>query len=193
MLPVITTEQWRELEAARETDRVNKEIMQEEKKRQREEKKRQKEETKGKKRARRQLEELDSNDPDDPLPLNEEVESIPKRRPKKKAIQPPVDSPTDSVEKYAVNSYVIVQYNSDYFPGKILQRDDVDEEYEVKTMSSTNYGGKKVWKWPEKTDVLYYTKDRIIKSISNPKPFSTSKTAGKRAGGLFVIDELLLN
>jgi len=201
MLPVITGHKWRELKAAKEEQKIAEEDAKAEKKRLREEKKRLKElnnvvqkQKPSKKRKCLQPKEKNSSDShdDEPLPLDE-PKNQENQPPKNKRGRPKKGKSETAlvVEKYAKNSYVVVQYNSTYFPGEILTYDSEDDEYEIKTMCSTHYAGQQVWKWPVKDDVLYYKRHQILKSIENPKPL-TSNSRSNRAEGLFAVQDEML-
>lgn len=68
------------------------------------------------------------------------------------------------------NSYVIVQYENSFYPGKISKING--NEYTVTSMTKAlNH-----WKWPEKKDELVYEKDDVMQVISTPKKVTSRGT-----------------
>jgi hypothetical protein len=65
------------------------------------------------------------------------------------------------------NTYVIVAYDNDYYPGIIInicQEDTV--RFQVKVMEKSRLFG---CKWPKKDDISWYQFDDINKIISKPE------------------------
>ena len=52
---------------------------------------------------------------------------------------------------YKIDEFVIVKYDSLYFPGIIVSLNEGGAEVEVMTPSGPTY-----WKWPEKDDIITY-------------------------------------
>jgi hypothetical protein len=75
-----------------------------------------------------------------------------------------------------VGQYVVFTYENELFPGKIISYDD--QGATVSSMKRTL----KSWKWPEKEDILTYSWEDILGSISPPKQISSR--------GLFDVPEL---
>lgn len=67
-----------------------------------------------------------------------------------------------------VNEYVIFLYEGKYFPGKILRASKTKA-----TISSMEMFGR-LWKWPEKPDVLNYEWKAVLCHIN--EPMKSSKT-----------------
>lgn len=59
-----------------------------------------------------------------------------------------------------LNSYVIVTYEEEFFPGVVLEKVKNGAKVKVMTMA-----GIETWKWPEKDDILYYLDEDIIEVI----------------------------
>ncbi|KAK3933121.1 Jerky protein homolog-like [Frankliniella fusca] len=124
---------------------------------------------------------------------SEDKENVtPKQKPKKRRVKDCSDSEPDDPEvinddeissdsedefennlEYEIGSYVIVEYEEEYFPGQVVNA-DVDGSAEVKVMVMR---GLNDWGWPEKVDQVWYDKDKIIEKINEPalKPSMSSK------------------
>lgn len=61
------------------------------------------------------------------------------------------------------NSYVIVIYEEEFFPGIILEKSKNGAKVKVMTMAGTD-----TWKWPEKDDILFYPNEDIVQIIDHP-------------------------
>lgn len=68
---------------------------------------------------------------------------------------------------YRVGEFVIVRYESQFFPGVVTCSNEENDAYEVKAMVRS---GPKGWKWPEKDDKLWYSSADIIQRIKPPSP-----------------------
>lgn len=85
------------------------------------------------------------------------------------------------VDKFNVNDFVIVNYNEQLFPGKIIgsrYNDDEELEFEVSHMDKKGLN----WVWPDKIDILWYTENEIVKKINEPEL--------KNKRGLYVVQEI---
>lgn len=78
--------------------------------------------------------------------------------------------------KITIGAYVVVCYDSVYYPGKVLT---IDKDVKVKTMEKSGPAG---WKWPVQEDVIWYSLGNIIEIIKEPV------TKNKR--GVFVVPEM---
>ncbi|KAJ8943920.1 hypothetical protein NQ314_009584 [Rhamnusium bicolor] len=72
-------------------------------------------------------------------------------------------------------TYVIVKYENQYYPGQILKKNGGAE---IKSMAPAGLD----WKWPLKNDVLFYFNEDIICTIQEPKQ--------KNNRGLFSVPEM---
>ncbi|KAJ3646048.1 hypothetical protein Zmor_023659 [Zophobas morio] len=88
-------------------------------------------------------------------------------------------SNTERNDQIAIGDYVLFKYLKHTYPGVIKAHDKYDQ-YEISAMEQRP---ENQWKWPSRTDVLWYKKSSIIKKISQPLPSNKSKT-------LFLIPEL---
>lgn len=64
----------------------------------------------------------------------------------------------------SVNSYVIVQYEGEYFPGIVLEK-----KKDGATVKVMGMAGVDTWKWPDKDDVLFYEYNDIKTVIDFPQ------------------------
>lgn len=64
----------------------------------------------------------------------------------------------------SVNSYVIIVYEEEYFPGVVLEKKDNGANVKVMAMA-----GPDTWKWPEKDDILFYVNEDILAVIDPPE------------------------
>ncbi len=76
-------------------------------------------------------------------------------------------------------SWVLVSYNYDEYPGLVTNHDDSDDDFEVKTLRKIQYRRETFWKWPEKEDKIYYTRENIVECLPNPQ---VSSGTGRGAG-----------
>jgi DDE superfamily endonuclease/helix-turn-helix, Psq domain len=76
-----------------------------------------------------------------------------------------------------IDTYVVVQYEKNYYPGVIEDLDEEGAYVSAMTKSLKN------WKWPIIKDLIFYKWDKIIGSINPPKMLN------KR--GFFTVEELL--
>lgn len=66
------------------------------------------------------------------------------------------------VYKIKVNqSYVIVEYEEEYFPGMVKQRKCRPTKLEVSTMNMCAGANGLNWKWPEVEDKIWYFKSQV--------------------------------
>ncbi|XP_050509916.1 uncharacterized protein LOC126886858 [Diabrotica virgifera virgifera] len=112
---------------------------------------------------------------------NEKCERIRKRKAKteiqqaKKKKCPPKHTPgidtgnnnTENINKknieiYSKDDFVLVQYDSEYFPGVVLERSN--DTLRVKSMTMNG----KYWKWPDRDDILNYDFDDVVCKIARP-------------------------
>lgn len=68
----------------------------------------------------------------------------------------------EKTEEYSKGSYVIVQYEGQFFPGIVIE--NVDKGLKVKSMMMSGH----LWKWPEKDDILIYESSDVICKIQSP-------------------------
>lgn len=68
----------------------------------------------------------------------------------------------NEAKTFKKNTFVIVDYEGVYYPGKLEDRSS-DEVY-VSVMEKTGVN----WRWPSKPDKLWYKKEDIVKSIPEP-------------------------
>lgn len=85
--------------------------------------------------------------------------------------------------KLEVGCFVIFQYEGEYFPGTIIEISDngidANKQYKITSMTMS---GPSNWKWPEKTDICWYTLTDIKEVISPPTLIS--------AWGSYIIPEI---
>jgi len=65
---------------------------------------------------------------------------------------------------YKVGDYVIIEYEKEYFPGIIRKVKKKIQMYEISAMVMVEAE----WKWPEIKDVLWYPTSSIIQKIEQP-------------------------
>ncbi|CAH0381926.1 unnamed protein product [Bemisia tabaci] len=120
-----------------------------------------------------------------------------KRQPSKKKIteilaaetsseESDVDAPASEEEEnssdemalgnFSENSYVIVCYEGEYFPGLVISKKDNGADVKVMTMSGSD------WKWPAKEDKLFYENEDIVRNMEPP--------VLKNARGLYSVPEI---
>lgn len=73
--------------------------------------------------------------------------------------------------KYKIGDYVVVKYDSSFFPGEILEVAERDAKVKVMTSSGPHF-----WKWPDREDVLMYSWSNVIKKINPPVVVSNRGT-----------------
>ena len=73
-----------------------------------------------------------------------------------------------------MNSYVVVIYEGEYFPGIITN--EKDGEFLVKVLSGPS------WRWPEREDLVWYKRDDVIQAILEPKL--------NNARGIYEVEEM---
>ncbi|CAH0553040.1 unnamed protein product [Brassicogethes aeneus] len=78
---------------------------------------------------------------------------------------------------YKKDSFVIVKYDEDYFPGKILNV--TDKQVRVNVMLKSSRNG---WKWPNTPDVLWYEKMDVMREISEPTKLNNR--------GIYAVEEM---
>lgn len=71
--------------------------------------------------------------------------------------------PTKSDNMFSMGSFVIVRYENAFYPAKILNTDQ--EQYYCCAMRKSG----KNWKWPQPPDLLWYSRDDVMKQIDEPK------------------------
>ena len=76
---------------------------------------------------------------------------------------------------YAVGNFVIVDFEGDLYPGKVIDIGDDGLNVSVLHKSGLN------WRWPKAVDAIHYSRSEIKKKISEPLP-------GRR--GIFCVPEL---
>lgn len=64
---------------------------------------------------------------------------------------------------------MIVQYEGEFFPGQILNIREIEgkNEYYVSVMTMSGPNG---WRWPEKSDVIWY--EQVLCKINTPTPIN---------------------
>lgn len=82
-----------------------------------------------------------------------------------------------SVQDLTVGQYVLVNYEGELYPGKIIEIKSSDEIL-VSAMEKSGVN----WKWPAQCDEIYYAKDEIVQIINSPKQL------GRR--GIYRVHEL---
>lgn len=58
---------------------------------------------------------------------------------------------------------MIADYVDEHFPG-VVCNDDTDRSAEVKVLSMRDLD----WCWPDKVDLIWYNKDKIVEIITEP-------------------------
>lgn len=69
-------------------------------------------------------------------------------------------------EEYAVNNYVIVLFNGEKYPGKIIS---ISQEGPIVDCMEK---GLKFWRWPERKDAIIYEWEDVLCKINSPKVIS---------------------
>ena len=70
------------------------------------------------------------------------------------------------VQSLSIGDYVIVEFESELFPGVVLEKHPNSVEIKCMVISGQN------WKWPKVQDVDVYTMDQIKDVIVEPKKAS---------------------
>jgi hypothetical protein len=78
-------------------------------------------------------------------------------------IQDEEESPTLQAFNKGQWQWVKFRYEGVFYPGEIVAI--VEDEIEINAMHAVG----KAWKWPSKKDILRYSKDDIVKTISPPE------------------------
>lgn len=68
-----------------------------------------------------------------------------------------------------VNEYVAVKYDNKLFPGVIIAVSDTQA-----TVSSMVKSGR-LWKWPERQDILNYNWEAVVSRVKEPRKTSTTR------------------
>ena len=76
-----------------------------------------------------------------------------------------VSTREDAPNIFATGDYVVVKYNTTYYPGEIVYVFPDTESARVRTMEKS---GPIFWKWPNREDILDYFFHDIAKSIHRP-------------------------
>ncbi|CAH0553575.1 unnamed protein product [Brassicogethes aeneus] len=74
----------------------------------------------------------------------------------------------NSNEEIGIGNYVIVRYDKEYYPAKVVNQRE--NEYYCCAMSKS---GANRWKWPDKNDLLWYPADDVLLKIKEPKLINT--------------------
>ncbi|KAG5898611.1 hypothetical protein JTB14_020987 [Gonioctena quinquepunctata] len=69
------------------------------------------------------------------------------------------------------NSYVVVCYDNQYYPGIIVELDE--DDVRVKTMVKSGSTG---WKWPTPDDVIWYSRSDLMEIIEQPNFAAVNKS-----------------
>ena len=77
-----------------------------------------------------------------------------------------------------VGDYVLVRYEDDLYPGRIIEIKN-DEEVLISAMKKSAQN----WRWPAKPDEIFYSKDEIVRKINPPTQ------VGRRE--IFKVEELI--
>lgn len=75
------------------------------------------------------------------------------------------------------DEFVVVVYEADYWPGQVVSIEN--EGAHIKCMAKCG----RLWRWPEKEDCIFYSKNEIMFAIKTPKQMSTKRQ-------LFYVPEL---
>uniref|UniRef100_A0A8D8PNS0 Uncharacterized protein n=1 Tax=Cacopsylla melanoneura TaxID=428564 RepID=A0A8D8PNS0_9HEMI len=65
----------------------------------------------------------------------------------------------------AVNGYVIINYEEEFYPGILLEK-VAGDSWRIKTMDMAGPG---TWNWPSKDDILVYNDREIVCNIKPPE------------------------
>ncbi|KAK4887128.1 hypothetical protein RN001_003399 [Aquatica leii] len=74
------------------------------------------------------------------------------------------DNNKENMREYSKDDFVIVRYDHQYFPGRVLEQ--CSDGLKVKTMAESG----NFWKWPNKDDILDYVFADVICKIKIPTP-----------------------
>ncbi|XP_033099238.1 uncharacterized protein LOC117102897 [Anneissia japonica] len=97
-------------------------------------------------------EDMDNQDDDDDDQINSNNEDVNNRLEK---------------VSWSVGSWVLVEYDGNYYPGRVITKLETETEVECMSRSGPN------WKWPARRDVAWYTKEQIIRQLNAPVPISS--------------------
>lgn len=81
-----------------------------------------------------------------------------------------------TIAGYTPEDFVIVKYEGEYFPGKILEIYPGSIKVKTMTMSGRN------WKWPQRDDILTYEMNDVVAKISSPTAVNNR--------GVYSVDEI---
>lgn len=84
-------------------------------------------------------------------------------------------------QELSINDYVIVNYNEQPLPGKIIGiscKENGEFEYKVSHMEKNGLN----WIWPKRFDILWYDRDEVLEKIKEPKI--------KNKRGLYCVPEI---
>ena len=68
-------------------------------------------------------------------------------------------------KSFSVGEYVIIKYDNSYYPGEITNVSSINKVATIRTMEKS---GPKFWKWPNKEDILDYSFQDIVRTITPP-------------------------
>ncbi|KAJ8680491.1 hypothetical protein QAD02_016278 [Eretmocerus hayati] len=84
---------------------------------------------------------------------------------------------SDNHPLYDIGSYVVVEYEQEYFPEQVNSGNTTNGSAEVSVMMMRG----RDWAWPESVDQIWYTKNEIDEVIKKPKlKLSKSKVCQQR-------------
>lgn len=81
---------------------------------------------------------------------------------------------------FSVGDYILVRFNEQILPGKIINTRNANEECEYEILHMEKRGLN--WIWPEKNDILWYSAEELLRTIKKPEL--------KNKRGLYCVDEL---
>lgn len=197
----ITSKKWQEIHEAEKLEKETKENLKQKRKEEREAKKQKKnDESKKKKEAKKKLskkmqedEEETPTEDEDEMSLHDSDESINNFEDLiKYTLSQKSDSESEAenntnafLDKVKVNkTFVIVEYEKEFFPGIVTQRKG--KKFEVSTLSMCNVQGLN-WKWPVPEDKIWYLAENIKEIIEAPKLLSATSS---RSSGVYSVPEL---
>jgi hypothetical protein len=172
-IPVVTSEQWRQIEREKQQQKEEQEKLKEDRRKARLEKQR------NKKRGMKDEECSSDVDDPDPVPLLKKRKQCTTKKDTAKKYRRKQTAQISSTNNMKTNDWVVVQYNNLQYPGIVTAIDEVENEFEVKTMEPFTYKRQKLWRWPNHEDKIFYPAKKVRKYSLVPEEI---KDKGRGAG-----------
>ena len=83
-----------------------------------------------------------------------------------------IDKALSSLSTWEIRSWVVVKYGRQWYPGRILQHNEGEDEYSVTCMMRKQHNSN-CFRWPESTDIEIYDPDDILLQIDEVTPIDS--------------------